>query len=157
MSELAKRCLAVTAAAACGLLITTTAPAVAQQRGELPLDRGRLDTAPAGYTQYRRAWIYIEPEGEYRDVDHYRAPAQRPPHMRTYATPPYVYRQENIRDPAGGTYVQRTPAYLSGSGYYYVDHLYVDNIRDPAGGTYLQKPYVYYPGRMWNPTDGSYR
>lgn len=144
MSELGKRCLAVAAAAACGLVALTTAPAIAGERGGTQLDRGRLGTAPADYTQYRRNMVYVEPG--------YRSPA-----VRTYTPSPYAYPPDNIRDPAGGSYVQRSPSYFGSSGYYYIGGQYVDNIRDPAGGTYLQKPYVYYPSNTWAPMGAGYR
>lgn len=144
MSELGKRCLAVAAATACGFVALTTAPAIAGERGEARLDRGRLDTAPADYTQSRRNMVYVEPG--------YRSPA-----VRTYRPDLYAYPPDNIRDPAGGSYAQRSSSYLGSNGYYYVGSQYVDNIRDPAGGTYLQRSYVYYPSNTWAPMGAGYR
>ena len=97
MSELGKRCLAVAAAAACGLVALTTAPAIAGERGGTQLDRGRLDTAPADYAQYRRNMVYVEP-GYLGSNGYYYVGGQ------------YV---DNIRDPAGGTYLQKSYVYYT--------------------------------------------
>lgn len=137
MLEFGKSRLALTAALAGGLLAATIAPVSAEQGRAISVDKSRLDSAQAEYSQYyyRRGWRYNRGAAVAAGVGlgilgAAAIAASRP----AYAEPVYGYGYGYGYEPR---YVYEEPVYVARR--YYAPRYYgyaPDNIRDPAGGSY---------------------
>ncbi|WP_066469005.1 hypothetical protein [Bosea sp. WAO] len=138
MLEFGKSRLALTAALAGGLLAATIAPVSAEQGRAISVDKSRLDSAQAEYSQYyyRRGWRYNRGAAVAAGVGlgilgAAAIAASRP----AYAEPVYGYGYGYGYEPR---YVYEEPVYVAPRRYYaprYYGYA-PDNIRDPAGGSY---------------------